>query len=143
MYPSSALLTILSHERASLVAQRLKPLPTMQETWVQSLDWEDPLEKGMATHSSILAWRIPWTESLVGYRPWGRKASDTTENFTFTAKYFCSSLLSFCTLFKSKLAIFLLDNFLKKVVDLNTFHWVFCIRKSHTHKSFGGNTFSI
>ena len=44
---------------ASLVAQLVKNLPAMQETWVQSLDWEDPLEKGKATHSSILAWRIP------------------------------------------------------------------------------------
>ena len=41
-------------------AQTVKNLPAMGETWVQSLDWEDPLEKGMATHSSILAWRIPW-----------------------------------------------------------------------------------
>ena len=46
----------------SLVAQRLKHLPAMQETWVQSLGQEDPPEKEMATHSSILAWRIPWTE---------------------------------------------------------------------------------
>ena len=46
---------------ASLVAQVVKNPPAMQETWVQSLGWEDPLEKGMATHSSILAWRIPWT----------------------------------------------------------------------------------
>ena len=43
----------------------VKNLPAMQETWVQSLAWEDPLEKGMATHSSILAWRIPWTEEPV------------------------------------------------------------------------------
>ena len=43
------------------MAQRVKNLPSMQETQVQSLGWEDPLEKGMATHSSILAWRIPWT----------------------------------------------------------------------------------
>ena len=47
--------------RASLVAQMVKNLPAMRETWVQSLGWEDPLEKGTATHSSILAWRIPWT----------------------------------------------------------------------------------
>ena len=47
---------------ATLVAQMVKNPPAMQETWVQSLGWEDPLEKGMATHSSILAWRIPWTE---------------------------------------------------------------------------------
>ena len=51
-----------THSRASLVAQMVKNLPTMQETWVQSLGWEDPLEKGMATPSNILAWRIPWTE---------------------------------------------------------------------------------
>ena len=44
------------------MAQTVKNLPAMQETPVQSLGWEDPLEKGMATHSSILAWRIPWTE---------------------------------------------------------------------------------
>ena len=45
---------------ASLVAQLVKNLPVMQETWIQSLDREDPLEKGTATHSCILAWRIPW-----------------------------------------------------------------------------------
>ena len=48
--------------RASLVARMVKTLLAMQETWVQSLGWEDPLEEGMAAHSSILAWRIPWTE---------------------------------------------------------------------------------
>ena len=46
---------------ASLVAQLVKNLPAMQESWVPSLGWEDPLEKGKATHSSILAWKIPWT----------------------------------------------------------------------------------
>ena len=44
------------------MAQMVKSLPAMQGTWIQSLGWEDPLEKGMATHSSILAWRILWTE---------------------------------------------------------------------------------
>ena len=44
------------------MAQIIKNLPAMWETWVHSVDWEDPLEKGMAFHSSILAWRIPWTE---------------------------------------------------------------------------------
>ena len=43
--------------------------PVMQETWVQSLGWEDPLKKGTATHSSILAWKIPWREESVGYSP--------------------------------------------------------------------------
>ena len=47
---------------ASLVAQLVKNPPAVQETWVQSLGWEDPLEKEIATHSSILAWEIPWTE---------------------------------------------------------------------------------
>ena len=51
---------------ASLVAQMVKNLPVMQETWILSLCWEDPLEKEMATHSSILAWRIPWTEESGG-----------------------------------------------------------------------------
>ena len=51
----------LQYSWASLVAQLVKNLPAMGETCVQSLGWEDPLEKGMATHSSILAWRIPWT----------------------------------------------------------------------------------
>ena len=50
------------HTWASLVAQMVKNLSAMQENWVQLLGWEDPLEKGMATHSSILAWRISWTE---------------------------------------------------------------------------------
>ena len=49
---------------ASLVAQTVKNLPAIQDTQFRSLDWEDALEKGMATHSSILAWEIPWTEEL-------------------------------------------------------------------------------
>ena len=55
------------------MAQRVKNLPTMQETWVQSLGWEDLLEKEMGTHSSILAWEIPWTEEPGGYSLWGWK----------------------------------------------------------------------
>ena len=56
---------------ASLVAQRLKRLPAMQETWVRSLDQEDPLEKEMATHPIILAWRIPWMEEPGGLQSTG------------------------------------------------------------------------
>ena len=52
----------LQYAWTSLVAQSVTKLPAMQEVWVQSLGWEEPLEEGMATHSSILAWRIPWTE---------------------------------------------------------------------------------
>ena len=52
---------LLQYSWASLVAQLVKKQPAMWETWVQSLGWEDTLEKGKATHSSVLAWRIPWT----------------------------------------------------------------------------------
>ena len=63
---------------ASLVAQMVKNPPVMQETQIQSQGQEDPLERGMATHSNILAWRISWIEDP-GYSPWGRKALDMTE----------------------------------------------------------------
>ena len=63
----------LTH-RASLVTQRVKNLPTMQETEVQSLGREDPLEKGMATHSSILAWRVPWSEESGGLQSMGSQS---------------------------------------------------------------------
>ena len=62
-----------------LVAQLVTNLPAMQEAWVQSLGWEDPLEKGMATHSNILAWRIPWTVF-----PWVHKELDTTEQISLS-----------------------------------------------------------
>ena len=79
--PYSVLLSWASRpSRVGTKAQRLKCLPPMRETRVRSLGWEDPLEKEMAIHSSILAWRIPWTEEFgAGYYPWGRKESDTTE----------------------------------------------------------------
>ena len=70
---------------ASLVAQEVKNLPAMQETQVLSLGGEDPLEMGMATHSSILAWEIPWIErSLAEYNSWGHKESETTEGLTLS-----------------------------------------------------------
>ena len=53
------------------MAQTVKDLPAIQETWVQSLAWDDPLEKGKATHSSILAWRIPWIEEPGRLQPMG------------------------------------------------------------------------
>ena len=62
----------------------VKNPPAMQGTWVQSLGQEDPLEKEMATYSSIPAWRIPWQRSLWGYSPWGHKESDTTEWLTLS-----------------------------------------------------------
>ena len=68
----------------SLVAQMVKRLSKMWETWVQSLGWEDSWEKEMATHSSTLALKIPWTEELgAGYYPRSRKESGTTERLHF------------------------------------------------------------
>ena len=97
---------------ASFVAQLVKNLPALQETWVRSLGWEDPLEKVKATHSSILAWRIPWTVSSTGLQR--HDATDTTEqlsliqhlhqdillNWTksfFSFKTLCNSSNSFLT----------------------------------------------
>ena len=65
-----------------LVAWMVKNLPAMQETQVSSLSWEDSLQKGMATHSNILAWRMPWTEEPGGYSPWNHKESDTPKWLT-------------------------------------------------------------
>ena len=67
-----------------MVAQTAKNLPAVQETWVRSLGREDPLEKGMAAHSSILAWRIQWTEEPGGLQPMGSQESDRTECLTLT-----------------------------------------------------------
>ena len=70
----------------SLAAQTVKRLPTMWEIWVQSLGWEDPLEKEMATHSSILAWKIPWMEEPGKLQSVRGVAKNQTRlsNFTFT-----------------------------------------------------------
>ena len=86
-----------------LEAQTVKNLPAMWETQVGSLGWEDPLEKGLATHSSILAWRIPWTEEPGGHSPWGCKQLDTTKRLTHTVTLSCScvGLCLHCFLFLS------------------------------------------
>ena len=65
------------------MAQMVKHMPAMSETWVQSLGGEDPLEKEMATHSSTLAWKTPYQFPLVGCSPWGHKESDATEQLQF------------------------------------------------------------
>ena len=65
------------------MAQMVKSLPAVQETWVQSLGWEDPLEKEMATHSSIIAGKSHGRRYLGGYSPWGHKESDVTERLHF------------------------------------------------------------
>ena len=82
----SQLVQTLSLSWASLVAQMVKNLPAKQKTWARSLGWEDILKKGMATHSSILAWRIPWTEEPGGLQSMAaqRVRHDwATDTFTF------------------------------------------------------------
>ena len=69
--------------RASLVAQSVKNLPAVQEAWVQPLGWEDPLEKEMATYSSTLAWRIPWTEEPGRLQSMGLQRVGTSERLHF------------------------------------------------------------
>ena len=64
------------------MAQLVKNPPSVRETWIQSLGWEDTLEKGLATHSSILAWKISWT-----VYPWGFKESDTTEQLSLSPQF--------------------------------------------------------
>ena len=66
------------------MSQMVKNLPAMQETRVRSLGWEDPLEMEMATYSSILAWRIPWTEEPGGLQSTGLQESDTTDRLTLS-----------------------------------------------------------
>ena len=85
------------------MAQLVKNPPAMQETWVGSLGWEDPLEEGTATHSSILAWRIPPTV----YSPWGHKESDRTERFSL---HFIASCIIYAILESVLLTNFSLDN---------------------------------
>ena len=81
--------------QASLGAQLVKHLPAVQETWVQFLGWKDPLEKEIATHSSILAWRIPWTEEPGGVQSMGsqRVGLDWATN-SFTSLWHCFHFLS-------------------------------------------------
>ena len=62
----------------------------MWETWVRSLDWKEPLEEGMGTHSNILIWKIPFQKSLVGYSPWGCKELDMTEQLS---TYICHEVM--------------------------------------------------
>ena len=93
------------------MAQKVKNPPAMQETQVQSLDWEDPLEKEMATHSSILAWRIPWTEQPG--RPQSMQSQRVshdwvTDTFFFLfVNYLLNFLLSFVLNFKNTCSLLL------------------------------------
>ena len=79
-----SVIILLSTYTILLVAQMVKNLPAIQETWVQSLIWEDPPEKRMSTHSSILAWRIPWTEEPGRLRKWDQRELDMTEQLSLS-----------------------------------------------------------
>ena len=84
----------LKYSWAYLVAQMIKNPPAMRETWVRSLGWEEPLEEGMATHSSILAWRIPMDRGAWWDSPWDHKESDMTEQLS-TAQHNIQEYVSF------------------------------------------------
>ena len=88
MLYSRSLFVIYFIFMASLVVQLIKNPPAMQETWVQSLDWEDPLEKGEVTHSSISAWRSPWIQSMDSTKSWTR-LSDFHFHFIFIVVCMC------------------------------------------------------
>ena len=83
-----------SHQ-TSLVAQRAKRLPIMWDTWVRSLGWEDPLEKEMSTHSTTLAWKIPWTEEPGRLQSTGsqRVGHDRATSLSFSKGSWCHSVL--------------------------------------------------
>ena len=108
--------------KASLVAQMVMNQPVMQETRVQPLGQEDALKKGMATHSSILAWRIPWTEEPGSNNPWGHKELDMTERFNEVTSLFKFGYEHFFNLFGPIL----------KLIQYTTIQWSI----SHTEALF-------
>ena len=79
--------------QASLMVQTVKNQPAMQDTWVGSLGWEDPLEKGMEAHSSILAWEIPWTEAPGDYNPWDHRVRQDWATFNHILCFYILSFL--------------------------------------------------
>ena len=115
----------LQYSWASLVAQLVMNPPTMRETWVRFLGWEDPLEKGKTTHSSILAWRIPWTIQSMGSQRVGHDSDFHFHLFTVHLQYQVQGLglneyvifLS-VTLFVGILEVSIEDMFLQKVFSL-------------------------
>ena len=92
-----------NHEtfRASLVAQRVKHLPAMRETWVWSLGWENSLEKEMATHSRFFAWRIPWTEKPGSLQSMGSQSRTRLSDFTHSWNLFAHCVKKVTLLFQN------------------------------------------
>ena len=94
----------------SLVAQRVKNLPAVQETWVQSLGWEDPLEKGIATLSSVLVWRIPWTEEPGGVHRVTKSDWATNHEHCLGSCLYINHVLIICfSIIKDKMLAFPVD----------------------------------
>ena len=121
----------------SLVAQMVKKknLPVIQETWIWSLGQDDPLEKGLATHSSILAWRIPWTEETGGLQSMGSQRVGhnlVTEQQQSAFKFFCYCILHLCfffmfPLFKKLIASHSVHPFFSQVLwFLQSLPWTLC-----------------
>ena len=96
----------------------VKRLPAMQETWVLSLGQEDSLEKEMATHSSIIAWKIPWMEEPGSYRPWGCKKLDRTEQLTLSLSAFFMAQLSYPYMTTGKTIALTIKTFVSKIMSL-------------------------
>ena len=121
---------------ASLLTQRVKNLPVMQETQVWSLGWEDPLEKEMATHSSILAWRIPGTEESGGLQSMGLQRVGhnwATNSFTFMyMMYVCTSVMR-CNM---HILLYIIDELINHfeiclLISCNTVSWSWCWSQSY------------
>ena len=114
--------TVQKHQffsaQPSLVTQMVKSLPAMQETWVLSLCQEDPLEKEMATHSSIIAWKIPWMEEAGSYSPWGCKELNRTEQLTLSLSAFFMVQLSHPYMTPGKTIALTIKTFFGKVMPL-------------------------
>ena len=113
---------------ASLVVQMVKNLPAIWETWIWSLGQEDPLEKGMATHSSILAGEFHWQRSLAGYSPWGCKESDMTKRLTHTHTVALQCCVAFCGIMKS---ISYMHTYIPSLLDIYTLKAVLKLSKGY------------
>ena len=112
-------------------------LSAMQETQIQSLGWEDPLDKGMATHSSILAWKISWTEEPDGLQSWACKQSDISEWLTLSHTCCCCSVTQLCPTLWDPMDYSLLISSVHGIILTKILEWV------AMYSSRGSSQFSI
>ena len=104
------------------MAQTVKNSPAIRETWVLFPNWEDSLKKGPATHSSILAWRIPWTRSLAGYSPWGHRVGHDWATFSFT--HLCVLVTQSCQTLCNPMGCSLPCSSLPGILQARILEWV-------------------